>query len=202
MRLSATAQSLYFHLNAEADDNGIVEAFSVLNKVRAAEQDLVQLVDAEFISIISKSELIAFINDWVVHNANRDIRWCKRSEHFELLAQIKPNAKVMILITNQENKKEKKICTAQEAILIKSTNKYYDTTMCNSLETVRTTEKNMFKRSKDNNKDIKSLLLSSGKSLKKDIEKYECPDCKKKKYIDPNCSICGGYGYIEYMKGR
>ena len=37
---------------------------------------------------------------------------------------------------------------------------------------------------------------------KKDIEKYECPDCKKKKYIDPNCSICGGYGYIEYMKGR
>lgn len=54
LRLSATAQSLYFHLNTKADDNGIVEAFAVLNKVRAAEQDLVQLVDAEFISIINK----------------------------------------------------------------------------------------------------------------------------------------------------
>lgn len=183
MRLSATAQSLYFHLNAEADDNGIVEAFSVLNKVRAAEQDFVQLVDAEFISIISKSELIAFINDWVVHNANRDIRWCKRSEHFELLAQIKPNAKVMILITNQENKKEKKICTAQEAILIKSTNKYYDTTMCNSLKTVRTTEKNMFKRSKDNNKDIKSLLLSSSKSLKKILKNMNALIAKRKNIL-------------------
>ena len=80
LRLSATAQSLYFHLNADADDDGIVEAFATVNKIRANEQDLIQLIQANFIVLLNKNELVAYITDWVRNNKGLDIRWHKQSE--------------------------------------------------------------------------------------------------------------------------
>ena len=75
LRLSATAQSLYMHLNADADDDGVVEAFATINKVRANEQDLIQLVQSGFLVILNQNELIAYITDWVRNNKGLDIRW-------------------------------------------------------------------------------------------------------------------------------
>lgn len=72
LRLSATAQSLYMHLNADADDDGVVEAFATINKVRANEQDLIQLVQSGFLVILNQNELIAYITDWVRNNKGLD----------------------------------------------------------------------------------------------------------------------------------
>lgn len=190
LRLSATAQSLYFHLNADADDDGIVEAFATINKVRANEQDLVQLVQSGFLVILNQSELIAYITDWVRHNRNLDIRWHKQSEYLNLLAEICPTAKVYIAIL-RNNKKTKMLTTAKEATIIINTNKHGVPTH-EILMSSR--EKHMPNTREDNN--YKELLSSLGNN-----NIYTCPVCAGKGSVDNSvCHTCNGTGQIEYNK--
>ncbi len=188
LRLSATAQSLYFHLNADADDDGIVEAFATLNKVRANEQDLVQLVQSGFLIVLNKNELIAYITDWVRHNRNIDIRWHKQSEYLDLLADVCPSAKVYVAIL-RNNKKIKMLTTAKEAILINNTNKKMMPTHENLMSS---REILVLKRKEDNNYN---KLLSSFQSN----NIYTCPVCQGKGTVDNLiCPTCEGAGEITY----
>ena len=188
LRLSATAQSLYMHLNADADDDGIVEAFATINKVRANEQDLIQLVQSGFLIVLNKNELIAYITDWVRHNRNIDIRWHKQSEYLDLLADVCPSAKVYVAIL-RNNKKIKMLTTAKEAILINNTNKKIIPTHENLLSS---REILMLKRKEDNNY---KKLLSSFQSN----NIYTCPVCQGKGTVDNLiCPTCEGAGEITY----
>lgn len=40
LKMSATSQNLYFHLLSAADDDGVVEAYPIINMCKANEDDL------------------------------------------------------------------------------------------------------------------------------------------------------------------
>lgn len=61
LRLSVGAQALYFHLGMNTDDDGIVEAFSVMRLSGAKEDDLVLLAEREFVTVLDKQELVVWM---------------------------------------------------------------------------------------------------------------------------------------------
>ena len=187
LRLSATAQSLYMHLNADADDDGVVEAFATVNKVRANEQDLIQLVQSGFLVILNQNELIAHITDWVRNNKGLDIRWHRQSEYIYLLAEVCPEAKVYVSIVNN-GKKTKMLTTAKEAILINNTNKDIIPTRENL---ARTRDKHMLKTRQENNNNM--LFSCRNNNI------YTCPVCAGNGTVDNLiCQTCNGTGKITY----
>ncbi len=189
LRLSATAQSLYFHLNADADDDGIVEAFATVNKIRANEQDLIQLIQANFIVLLNKNELVAYITDWVRNNKGLDIRWHKQSEYLQLLADVCPDAKIYVA-TLRNGKKIKLLTTAKEAIMTKNTNKDNSTTQENLMDSLDILK--LKTRQENNNNKLFSCLDSSI---------YQCPTCDGKGTVDNLlCETCHGTGLIQYHK--
>lgn len=124
MRLSATSKTLYFYLNADADDDGIVDAAMTLQRSGLNDNDLTQLSPL-FITLLDDEEGIVFINHWTKHNTGFEMRKHHRSEYFDLLVENFPTAKVFIgepefkfskdgNITTQLTKKE---VTAEEANL-------------------------------------------------------------------------------------
>lgn len=67
LKMPATSQNLYFHLGLNADDDGVVEAYPVMCKTGATEDDLRVLVGKEFVSVLN-DDLVSFIIDWREHN--------------------------------------------------------------------------------------------------------------------------------------
>lgn len=63
LKMPATSQNLYFHLVVNADDDGIVEAYSVLALTKANEDDLRVLVSKQFVYMLNE-DLVAYIEDW------------------------------------------------------------------------------------------------------------------------------------------
>jgi len=86
IKMPVSCQSLYFHLIARADDDGIVEAFNVMRMVGASEDDLKILVAKQFATVLNE-DLVTFINDWNEHNLIRADRKID-SIYQELLLQI------------------------------------------------------------------------------------------------------------------
>lgn len=67
LRMPPTSRLLYFDLGMEADDDGCVEAFTVMRKTGAAEDDLRVLVSKGFIRILNE-DLVSHILDWKANN--------------------------------------------------------------------------------------------------------------------------------------
>jgi len=86
IKMPVSCQSLYFHLIARADDDGIVEAFNVMRMVGASEDDLKILVAKQFATVLNE-DLVTFINDWNEHNLIRADRKID-SIYQELLLQV------------------------------------------------------------------------------------------------------------------
>lgn len=95
MRLSATSKTLYFYLNADADDDGIVDAPMTLQKSGLNDNDLIQL-SPDYITLLDSEEGVIFINHWTKHNTGLEMRKHHRSEYFDLLVSIAPDAKVFV----------------------------------------------------------------------------------------------------------
>ena len=135
--LSMTAQALYFHLNCDADQDGIVPAYNTLQRTGCKLNDLTQLVP-EFISVLDSEDYIVFVNDWLANNPGLDIRYHDGSEYLPLLAKCLPHAKVMVRIPyigkNQKGeettKYRKEIMTSSEAVAINITER----TLCANVE--------------------------------------------------------------------
>ncbi|MGM9628988.1 MAG: hypothetical protein ACI3V4_13030 [Faecousia sp.] len=70
LRMPATSRLLYYDLGMDADDDGCVEAFGVMRKTGATEDDLKVLASKGFIRILNE-DLVAYILDW---NKNNQIR--------------------------------------------------------------------------------------------------------------------------------
>lgn len=93
IKMPPSSQNLYFHLCVNADDDGIVEGFTVLNMIKANEDDLRVLVGKGFVRLLNE-ELVAYIPDWLKHNKLRPDR--KRDSIYkELLLQIDPTVKLL-----------------------------------------------------------------------------------------------------------
>lgn len=92
LQMPSSTQNLYFHLGLHADDDGIVEAFSVLRIVNATEDDLRILVAKRFVIILNE-DLITYIVDWTENNRIRSDRKID-SLYQDLLLQIVPDAPI------------------------------------------------------------------------------------------------------------
>lgn len=67
LRMPPTSRLLYYDLGMEADDDGCVEAFTVMRKTGAAEDDLRVLVSKGFVKILN-DDLVSVIMDWKINN--------------------------------------------------------------------------------------------------------------------------------------
>lgn len=93
LKMPATSQNLYFHLGMNADDDGVVEAYSVINLVKAHEDDLRVLYSKGFVNILNE-DLVTYISDWREQNKLRADRK-KDSIYKELLLQLLPDVELL-----------------------------------------------------------------------------------------------------------
>lgn len=73
LRMPAICQALYYQLGINADDDGVVEAFSIVRAVGATEDDLEELERRGFVRVLNE-DLITFIVDWTEQNRIRPDR--------------------------------------------------------------------------------------------------------------------------------
>jgi hypothetical protein len=75
LRLSGSARLLYYDLGMEADDDGCVDAYGVMRRTGASEEDLYDLVDKGFLSFLVEEDLVVYIRDWHRNNYLRADRY-------------------------------------------------------------------------------------------------------------------------------
>jgi hypothetical protein len=92
LRMPPTSRLLYYDLGMAADDDGIVEAFTVLRTTGAAEDDLRVLAARGFVTILN-GDLVSYIRDWGTNNQIRKDRY-HPSMYAELLVKIESGEEV------------------------------------------------------------------------------------------------------------
>jgi len=92
LKMPTDSQTLYFHLGMATDDDGVVEAWSVLKTTGSAEDNLRVLASKGFIRILNE-DLVSYIMDWDEHNEIRSDRLVP-SQYRELLIQMVPEVKL------------------------------------------------------------------------------------------------------------
>ena len=78
LKMPISSQCLYFHLGLHADDDGVVEAYTVMNSVGASEDDIKVLVTKGFVYVLNE-DLVSYITDWSENNKIREI--IRRGRH-------------------------------------------------------------------------------------------------------------------------
>lgn len=86
LKMPTPSKLLYYDLGMEADDDGFVEAFSVLRKTGATEDDLSVLVSNSFVKVMDE-DLVTYILHWKQNNFIRSDRY-RPSVYKHLLLQI------------------------------------------------------------------------------------------------------------------
>lgn len=86
LRMPATSRLLYYDLGMAADDDGVVEAFTVMRTNGTSEDDLRVLVSKGFVTVLNE-ELVSYITDWNTNNQIRKDRY-RQSIYTELLVQL------------------------------------------------------------------------------------------------------------------
>ena len=74
LRMPPTSRLLYFDLGMEADDDGCVEAFGVMRKTGATEDDLRVLASKGFVRVLN-DDFVSYILDWHLNNQIRKDRY-------------------------------------------------------------------------------------------------------------------------------
>lgn len=74
LRMPATSRLLYYDMGMDADDDGVVEAFSVMRKTGATEDDLRVLASKGFVRVMNE-DLVSYILDWNTNNQIRKDRY-------------------------------------------------------------------------------------------------------------------------------
>ena len=92
LKMPKSSQCLYFHLGMNADDDGIVEAYTVMSSTGTSEDDLEPLVEKGFVQILN-DDMVAYITDW---NENNKIRADRKidSIYKDLLMQVLPDVQI------------------------------------------------------------------------------------------------------------
>ena len=68
------SQALYFHLNLSADDDGVVEAYTVMRQIGAKEDSMAMLIGKGFVKVLDNEQQIVWITNWSEHNQIRQDR--------------------------------------------------------------------------------------------------------------------------------
>ncbi len=106
LKMPSTSQNLYFHLVMNADDDGIVEAYSVMNLVKANEDDLRVLIGKDYVKVLNE-DLVTYITDWQEQNRLRADRKIN-SIYTELLLKVCPQVQLLEKKDRSDTKKSKK----------------------------------------------------------------------------------------------
>lgn len=85
-----SSRLLYYDLGMAADDDGVVEAFTVIRTTGAVEDDLRVLVSKGFVLLLN-DELVAYITDWSKNNQIRKDRY-QPSIYKKLLVKLSPDS--------------------------------------------------------------------------------------------------------------
>ena len=91
--MPVSTQCLYFHLGLHADDDGVVEAYTIMNVVGATEDDLKILVAKNFVNVLNE-DLVTYITDWRENNKIRADRKVD-SIYKDLLIQVIPDIEIL-----------------------------------------------------------------------------------------------------------
>lgn len=92
LKMPQEAQNLYFHLAMNADDDGIVEGFTIMNMLGSSE-DNIRILNAKNLVKVLNEDLVAYIMDWNEHNLIRADRKVN-SIYKDLLLQIMPDVEI------------------------------------------------------------------------------------------------------------
>ena len=104
IKMPPSTQNLYFHLGLNADDDGVVEAYSIIKQINATEDDLKVLVAKEFVKVLNE-DLVTYIVDWRENNKLRADRKID-SIYKDLLLQVLPQTKLLEAKVRADRKKE------------------------------------------------------------------------------------------------
>lgn len=104
LKMPTSTQCLYFHLGLNADDDGIVEAYTIMNSIGATEDDLKILVTKQFVQVLN-NDLVTYIVDWLENNKLRPDRKVD-SRYKDLLLQLNPNVKLLESRERTDRKKD------------------------------------------------------------------------------------------------
>ena len=105
LKMPTSTQLLYFHLGLHADDDGVVEAYTVMNSIGVTEDDLRILVAKGFVQVLNE-DLVTYITDWKENNKIRADRKVD-SIYKDLLLQMIPD--VQLLQPRQRADAKKKV---------------------------------------------------------------------------------------------
>lgn len=86
LRMPSTSRLLYYDLGMQADDDGVVEAFSVMRTTGATEDDLRVLASKGFVRVLNE-DLVTYISDWNRNNLIKKDRY-HPSVYHEFLVQL------------------------------------------------------------------------------------------------------------------
>ena len=92
LRMPQTSRLLYYDLGMAADDDGVVEAFTVIRTTGAAEDDLRVLTSKGFVTSLNE-DLVSFITDWKRNNYIQNDRY-HPSQYSELLVKLTDGAQL------------------------------------------------------------------------------------------------------------
>lgn len=93
IKMPEGAQNLYWHLCQHADDDGIVEGFTVMKMLGTNDDNVAVLQAKNFVKILSPDDCITFITDWHEHNkirADRKVDSIYQGLLLQILPEIKP----------------------------------------------------------------------------------------------------------------
>lgn len=90
LRMPPTSRLLYYDLGMTADDDGTVEAFTVIRTTGATEDDLRVLAAKGFVTVLN-DDLVSYIRDWGTNNQIRKDRY-HPSVYAEMLVKIESGA--------------------------------------------------------------------------------------------------------------
>ena len=93
LRMPISSQALYFHLGIKADDDGVVEAYTVMRMTGSTEDDL-RILSAKDLIIVLNDDLVSYITDWKEHNKIRADRKID-SIYKDLLVRVLPDVELV-----------------------------------------------------------------------------------------------------------
>lgn len=93
LRLPAASRALYFQLLADTDDDGVVEAWAVMQLTGASAGDLDALTAAGFVRVLNE-ELVCYLPDFLEHNQIRPDRKTD-SIYRSLLESVVPDVRLI-----------------------------------------------------------------------------------------------------------
>lgn len=113
LKMPISSQALYAHLVVRADDDGIVEAFSVMRITGNSEDDLRILVAKQFVVMINNDELIAYIVNWLEQNTIRADRKTD-SRYQQVLLKVMPDVE-LVYSTQRSDRRPRKMGQSQDS---------------------------------------------------------------------------------------